>query len=162
MTTMPNNAAPATPGHEKKIGAIVLNIILMISLIATLLPPFHCVGGIFLLIGCGIHLALHGRWIKAVILETPKNITPFLRRRRRLLWIKVLSSFFCGLSGLIIGLDILPFTFEPHIFLPLHFCGIPLHVSSGLVFFGLIIYHLVLHRHWFRNRSAIFSTPYKG
>lgn len=161
MTTLPDETAPATLGLDKQIGLLVLNIVLVISLAVTMLPPLHCVGGVFLLIGCGVHLALHRRWIKAVILETPKNITPALRRQRRLFWAKLLSGFVCGLSGLVIGLETLPLAIEPHFFLPLHCCGTPLHLVSGLAFGSLNIYHLVLHRHWFRKKLAIFSTASK-
>jgi uncharacterized membrane protein len=103
------------------------------------------VAGIFLLIGCGIHLARHGRWIKAVILETPKNITPSLRRQRRLFWGMLLSGSVCGLSGLV-GLL---FIHEAPIFIALLCCGSPIHTLSGLAFLGLNIYHLALHRSWF-------------
>jgi ABC-type uncharacterized transport system permease subunit len=137
-----------------------LNIVLVILLAATMLSlpngadAIHCVGGIFLLIGCGIHLARHGYWIKAVILETPKSITPALHRQRRLFWGMFLSGSLCGLSGLVSLLLI----HEPHIFLPILCCGTPIHALSGMVFFGLNIYHLVLHRNWFRKNLAVFST----
>ena len=146
MTTIPDKAGTTGTGQDKKIGTLVLNLILVILSVATLVPPFHCVAGIFLLVGCGVHVALHGHWIKAVILGMPKNATPAFHRQRRLFWAKLLSGFLCGLSGLV-GL-------------PLQFCVSPIHVLSGLAFFSLNIYHLVLHRNWFRKNLAIFlSTP---
>jgi hypothetical protein len=160
MTTLPNETTSSTLGLDKRTGLRWLNIILLILLAVTMLSipggadAIHCVGGIFLLIGCGIHLALHGSWIKAVILDTPKDVTPTLRRQRRLFWGMLLSGFVCGLSGVVA----LPFVHEPHLFLPLLCCGIPIHVLSGLVFLGFNIYHLVLHQNWFSKNLAIFST----
>jgi hypothetical protein len=153
MTTLPNETTSSTLGLDKRTGLRWLNITLLILLAATMLSipggadAIHCVGGIFLLIGCGVHLALHGRWIKAVILDTPKDVTPTLRRQRRLFWGMLLSGFVCGLSGVVA----LPFVHELHLFLPLLCCGTPIHVLSGLVFFGLNINHLALHRNWFRK-----------
>jgi hypothetical protein len=150
MTTLPDETVSATLRLDKRIGLRWLNIALVILLAATMLSlpvgghATHCVGGIFLLVGCGVHLALHGRWIKAVILKSPKNITPTLRRRR-LFWAMLLSGFLCGLSGVVA----LPLAHEPHLFLPLLCCGTPIHILSGLAFLGLNIYHLVLHRSWF-------------
>ena len=151
MTTFPNKTTVPTPVANKQAGLLGLNIALVILLAVTILPlpggadGIHIVGGIFMLIGCGVHLVLHGRWIKAVILETPKNVTPALRRQRRLFWGMFLSGSLCGLSGL----TMLPFALDPHAFLPLHCCGTPVHVLSGLTFLGLNIYHLVRHRNWF-------------
>jgi hypothetical protein len=144
------------PGAYKRIGRLWLNVALLILLAVTILSlpngahALHIVGGIFMLIGCGLHLALHGRWIKAVILETPKNITPALHRQQRLFWGMFLSGSLCGLSGLIS----LPLILDPHVFLPLHCCGIPIHILSGLTFLGLNIYHLVLHRTYFEKKLA--------
>jgi hypothetical protein len=158
MTTFPDKTVSATLGLDKQANR-PLNIILLILLATTMLPLFggadaiHCVGGMFLLIGCGVHLALHGRWIKVVMLESPKDISPALHRQRRLFWGLLISGFLCGLSGL----AALPLAHEPHSFLPLLCCGTPVHVLSGLVFFGLNIYHLALHRNWFRKNLAIFS-----
>lgn len=165
MTTLPNKTASTALGLDKRISLPWLNIVLAILLAATMLSlpggnhAIHCVGGIFMLIGCSIHLARHGRWIKAVILETPKNITPAFRRQRRLFWGMLLSGLFCGLSGL----AALPaHVHGTHTFLPLLCYGAPiLHTLSGLAFFGLSIYHLVLHRNRFRRNLAIFSTASK-
>jgi len=142
MVTIPNKTVSIPPGLHKQIGPFALNILLVILLAATLVPPLHCAGGMLLLIGCGVHVGLHGRWIKAVILGTPKNITPTLRRQRRLFWVKLISGSLCGLSGLIT--------------LALHFCLTPIHALSGLVFLGLNIYHLVQHRNWFRKKRCFF------
>jgi hypothetical protein len=158
MTTIPDNTASITPGLHKQIRLDMLNFVLLISSAATLLPPLHCVGGIVLLVGCGVHVALHGHWIKAVILGTPKNITPAHRRQRRLFWAKLLSGLVCGLSELVTGLDTPPLALELHFFLPLHCCESPLHVVSGLAFGSLNIYHLVLHRNWFSKKLAFFDT----
>jgi hypothetical protein len=159
MTTLPGKTASPTLGLEKQSGRLWLNIILLIFLAMTILSlpgghAIHIVGGILVLIGCGVHLILHRRWIKAMILETPKNGTPGLRRQRRLFWGMFLSGSLCGLSGLVA----LPFAHDPHVFLPLHCCGTPIHVLSGLIFLGLNIYHLALHRNWFSKNLAIFST----
>jgi len=156
MTTLPNETVSAILGLSKRTGLRWLNITLLILLALTMLSlpggadAIHCVGGIFLLIGCGVHLALHGRWIKAVILESPENGMPGLRRQRRLFWGMLLSGFVCGLSGVVA----LPFVHEPHLFLPLLCCGTPIHVLSSLAFFGLTIYHLVLHRNWFGKNMS--------
>lgn len=159
MITLPGKTASPTLGLEKQPGRLWLNIILMIFLAMTILSlpsghAIHIVGGILMLIGCGVHLILHRHWIKAVILETPKNITPALRRQRRLFWGMFLSGSLCGLSGLVA----LPFAHNPHVFLPLHCCGMPIHILSGLIFLGFNIYHLVLHRNCFRKNLAIFFT----
>jgi hypothetical protein len=77
-----------------------------VTLAATMLPlpggadGIHCVSGILLLTACAIHLIWHERWIKAVILDKPKSLTPTLCRRR-LFWGMLLSGFLCGLSGLV-------------------------------------------------------------
>jgi hypothetical protein len=152
MTTLSNKTASASLGLDKQLGLHWLNIVLVILLATTMLSlpggnhAIHGMGGPFMLIGCGIHLVRHDRWIKAVILETPKNITPALRRQRRLFWGMLLSGLFCGLSGL----AVLPVHIHAsHVFLPLHCCVTPIHASSGMIFIGLTIYHLVLHRNWF-------------
>jgi hypothetical protein len=157
MTTLPGKTASSTLGLEKQSGRLWLNIILVIFLAMTILSlpgghAIHIVGGILMLIGCGVHLILHRRWIKAVILETPKNITPALRRQRRLFWGMFLSGFLCGLSGL----SSLPLALHPHTFLPVFCCGTPIHTLSGLAFVGLNINHLVLHRNWFRKNLVTF------
>ena len=145
MTTLPNKATVPMPGVNKRIGLLGLDIALVILLLTTLHPGTHIVGGLLLMIGCGIHLVMHGRWIKAVILETPKNVTPALCRQRRLFWSMFLSGSLCGISGL----AMLPFVLDLHAFFALHCCGTPIHILSGLTFLGLNIYHLVLHRNWF-------------
>jgi hypothetical protein len=163
MTTLPNETVSATLGLGKRTGLRWLNITLLILLALTMLSlpggadAIHYVGGIFLLIGCGVHLVLHGRWIKAVILDTPKNVTPTLRRQRRLFWGMFLSGLFCGLSGL----ATLPVhVHAPHTFLPMLCCGAPIHILSGLAFFGLTINHLVLHRNWFGKICRGDIRPY--
>ncbi len=163
MTTFPNKTT--APGVNKQVGLFSLNMVLVILLAVTIfsLPGGHVIhiaGGTLMLTGCGIHLIMHGRWIKAVILETPKDITPALRRQRRLFWGMFISGSLCGLSGLS-GLITLPLVHAPHVFLPLLCCGTPVHILSGLTFCGLNIYHLVLHRNWFIKRLAIFSAMSK-
>jgi hypothetical protein len=158
MTTLPNETVSATLGLDKRIGLLWLNIILLILFVVTMLSlpvrdAIHCVGGTFLLIGCGVHLALHKRWIKVMILKSPKNVTPTLRRQSWLFWGLLLSGFLCGLSGVVA----LPFDF----FLPLHRWGTRIHVFSGMVFFSFNCYHLVLHRNWFRKNLVPFSTASK-
>ncbi len=150
MTTFPNKTTVPTPGLDKWPGFLALNIALMILLAVTILSipgadGIHSVAGIFMLIGCGIHLILHRRWIKAVIWETPQNVKPILHRQRRLFWSMFISGSLCGLSGL----AMLPLMFDFHAFLALHCCGTPIHILSGLIFSGLSIHHFVLHRNWF-------------
>jgi hypothetical protein len=150
MTTFLDKIASAALGLDKQTNRPWLNIILAIFLAATMLSlpggadAVHCVGGIFLLIGCGVHLLLHRRWIKVLILATPKNLTPALRRRRRLFWAMLVSGFLCGLTGVVA--------------LPLLFCGTPIHILSGLVFLGLNMNHLVQHRNWFTKRICQVSA----
>ncbi len=153
MTTFPNKTTVATPGLDKRTKFLGLNIALMTLLAVTILSipgaeGIHIVAGIFMLIGCGIHLILHRRWIKAMILETPQNVTLMLRRQRGLFWGMFISGSLCGLSGL----AMLPLIFDFHAFLALHCCGTPIHILSGLIFSGLSIHHFVLHRNWFTAR----------
>ncbi len=153
MTTFPNKTTVPTPGLDKRTGFLALNIALIILLAVTILSipgaeGIHSVAGIFMLIGCGIHLILHRCWIKAMILETPQNVTLILRRQRGLFWGMFISGSLCGLSGLAMLLLI----FDFHAFLALHCCGTPIHILSGLIFSGLSIHHLVLHRNWFTAR----------
>jgi len=155
MTTFSNNYTAS-----KQTGRLGLNILLIILLAVTILSlpggadGIHIVGGILMMIGCIVHLVQHRRWIKAVVLDAPKNNTPALQRQRRLFYGIFLSGSICGLSGLMM----LPFVFAPHAFLPLHCCGTPIHVLSGLTFFGFNIYHLVLHRNWFTTRLGRVSA----
>jgi hypothetical protein len=142
MATIPNKTVINPTRLLRQIGPLALNILLVILSAATLVPPLHCASGMLLLVGCGVHVALHGRWIKAVILATPEHMPPGLRRQRRLFWVKLVSGFVCGLSGLIT--------------LPLFFCVTPMHALSGLVFLGSNIYHLAQHRNWFRKNLSIF------
>lgn len=153
MTTLPDETISAAPRPGKQTTRLWLDIVLLILLAATMLSLpvgghiLHGMSGTFLLIGCSVHLAMHGRWIKAVILDTPKNITPGLRRQRRLFGWMFISGFLSGISGLA-GL---PLIHLPHM-LPIGLCcGGPVHILSGLVFLGVSIYHLGLHRSWFRR-----------
>jgi hypothetical protein len=160
MTTLPGKTASSTLGLEKQFGRLWLNIILVIFLAMTILSlpgghAIHIVGGILMLIGCGVHLILHRRWIKVVILETPKNGTPSLRRQRRLFWGMLLSGLICGLSG-VVGLPL--HVHDPLVSLPVHCCVAPIHVLSGLIFCGSITYHLILHRSWFRKNLTALSA----
>ena len=153
MTTLPDKTVATTLGLDKQAGLPWLKFALLILLAATMLSlpggadAIHCAGGILLLIGCGVHLALHRGWINAVILKTPKNITPVLRSQRRLFWGMLISGILCGLSGLVT--------------MPTLFCATPLHVLSGLVFLGLNSYHLVLHRNRFRKKLATMPAASK-
>jgi hypothetical protein len=159
MTTHPDNTISAAILTGRNKPKYHLNMVLAILLIVTILSllgggyEIHGVSGIFMLIGCSIHLVQHRHWIKAVILEKPKNITPTLRRQYRLFGGLFFSGFLCGLSGL----GALPLIVAPHIFLPLHFCGNLIHVVSGLAFISLNITHLVLHRNWFKRIFAFSS-----
>lgn len=161
MTTLPGKAASSALGLDKRIGLRWLNIALAMLLIATILScpgpmhAIHCMAGILILIGCGIHLTRHLRWINAIILKTSNNITPSLRRQQRLFWEMLLSGLICGLSGLVV----LPLhVHDPLSSLPLHCCMTPIHALSGLVFTSLCIYHIVLHRNWFRK--ILDKAPY--
>jgi len=151
MTIYPDKTAPATPVVNRRDDLAWLNVLMPILLAATILPlpggadGIHCVGGMLLLTACVIHLIWHRRWIKAVVLGRPTNITPALRRQRRLFWAMLLSGLLCGSSGL----NTLLFA---HAFLPLLCLVVPIHALSGLAFLGLSIYHLVLHRNWFTTK----------
>jgi hypothetical protein len=161
MTIYPDKTAAAIPASNQQAHRAWPNILLVVFLAATILPlpggagGIHCIAGILLLITCGIHLMWHGQWIKAVILNKPKKITPTLRRQRRLFWATLLSGLLCGLSGLVS-------LFLGHNFLPLVCLVNPIHTLSGLVFLGLNIYHLALHRNWFTTRiGRVFHNAQK-
>jgi hypothetical protein len=150
MTTFPNKTVSTPAGKQS--GLVALDITLLILLAVTILSlpadGIHIVGGILLMLGSVAHLIQHRRWIQSVVLGVPQNVTPALRRQRRLFWGMFLSASLCGMSGLMM----LPFILDPHAFSPLHCCGTPLHVLSGLTFLGFNIYHLILHRNWFAAR----------
>jgi hypothetical protein len=161
MTTLPGKAVSPALGLDKQIVLRWLNIALAMLLSATILScpgpvhVIHCMAGILLLIGCGIHLARHVRWIDAVILKAHNNITPVLHHQKRLFWGMLLSGLICGLSGLVV----LPLhVHDPLGSLPLHCCMTPIHALSGLIFTSLSIYHIVLHRNWFGKILA--KVPY--
>lgn len=151
MTTLTDKNVSSAPQMNKLASHSWLNITLVILMTITILTfhpgghAMHVISGILMLIGCSIHLVLHRRWIKAVILDTPPNLTPALRLRRRLFWGMAISGFLCGFSGLG-GLLLIH---NPHIFLPAFCCGAPIHILSGFTFLGLNIYHVTLHRSWF-------------
>jgi hypothetical protein len=148
MTILNNKTIPASVAADKNQPKFQLTVVLVVLLMVTMLSLIsgglvvHCVSGTFMLICCSVHLVFHRRWIKALILETPHKITPALHRQRGLFWGMLLSGFLCGLTGLVS--------------LSLHFCVIPIHVLSGLIFFGLTIYHLMQHRNWLRKKYPIF------
>lgn len=154
MTAFPGRTASPELHANRPGGLLWLDLAQALLLAATMLSllagvhPIHVVAGVFLLVGCGVHLALHGRWIRAVILNTPKNVTPALRRQRRLFWELLILGLLCGLSGSA-GL---PFIHSPHVFLPLLCCAAPVHILSGLAFTGLNVYHILLHRSWFLRK----------
>lgn len=150
MTAFPNKTTAPTSGLDRRMGLLGLDIALVILLATTIHPGTHIVGGLLLMIGCGIHLVLHGCWIKAVILNEPQKVTPVILRQRRLFWGMFLSGSLCGLSGL----AMLPLVLGFHTFFTLHCCGTPIHILSGLTFLGLNVYHLILHRNWFVARFA--------
>lgn len=78
MTTFPGRTALPPLYANRPGGLLWLDLAQALLLAATMLSllagahPIHVVAGAFLLIGCSVHLALHGRWIRAVILNTPK------------------------------------------------------------------------------------------
>jgi len=151
-TTCPEKTAAALPGVQKQAGRTWLDLALLFVLAATLLSlpggaaGIHCAAGLLLLVGCGIHIAQHARWIKAVMLERSKSSRPALPRLRRLFWAMLISGLLCGMSGLII-------LFSGTLFLPLLCLVTPLHVVSGLAFLGLVVTHLVRNRRWFAARA---------
>ena len=153
MSLPPDNRLGTGPAVGRQVVRVALNGLLAVSLAATVLPRLHRVAGVFLLAGCGVHLALHGRWIKAVILATPGNFTPAIRRQRRLFWATILTGPLCGLSGLAIESARLP---RWHHFVVL------IHVLSGLAFLGLNIRHLARRRGWFRKSLTVLSTRSRG
>jgi hypothetical protein len=158
MDTLSNETSLNGPVSGRQTGLFRLDVVLaglLVVVMFSLLFPIpghaiHCVGGIIMMAGCGIHLMMHTRWMKVAILETPQNVTSTLRRQRRMFWSMAVSGSFCGLSGL----AALPFALGGHAFLPLHCLCMPVHFLSGLAFCGLTIYHLVLHRNWIRAQSS--------
>ncbi len=157
MTIFPEKTAipSAAPLLNKRTGRAWLNFLLVVLLAGTMLSlpagahGIHCAAGMLLLAACSLHLIRHGRWIKAVILNTPKNITPALHRQRWLFWAMLVSSLLCGLSGLVALLSV-------HVFLPLLCLVTPIHALSGLAFLGLNMFHLILQRNWFLTRLGAF------
>ncbi len=149
MTTFPDKPTPATSGLGKWTVRTWLGIVLIILLAATMLAllggaiAIHCAAGALLLTSCSLHLTLHGRWLKAVILNAPKTVTPILGRQRRMFWGLLISGLFCGVSG---ATNLLSFVIPHHVFC----CGHVIHILAGLTFLGLSIYHLVLHKSWFK------------
>lgn len=150
MTTLSDKATMPTSRLNEQMGLLGLDIALVIFLVMTLNPGTHIAGGLLLMTGCAIHLAMHIRWIKAVILNEPENSTPALHSQQRLFWGMFLSGSLCGLSGLAMLLLVLNF----HAFLALHCCSTSIHILSGLIFLGMVIYHLVLHRKRFTAKLA--------
>ena len=131
---------------------------LVVCLAATILSlpgeadGIHCAAGMLLLAGCGLHLAWHGRWIRAVVLRSPQNIPPGLRQQRGIFRAALLSGLLCGASGLLALLSV-------PVILPALCLLAPLHTLSGLAFLGLAIYHLALHRNWFTARVRRIFIP---
>jgi hypothetical protein len=163
MTIFPEKTTPAVPALNKQTGRAWLNISLLVLQTAAILPlldggsrifaggadAIHCVSGMLLLTACGIHLMGHGRWVRTVILNKPKIITPTLRRQRWLFWAMLFSGLLCGSSGLVTLHSARTFS---HVF-----CLVtPIHALSGLTFLGLNIYHMVLQRNWFLARIGAF------
>jgi protein-S-isoprenylcysteine O-methyltransferase Ste14 len=104
----------------------------------------HTVSGILLAIGCAAHLALHWRWINAVVLHPSKSLCPKARRDRRVaLWLTGLLLI-CSVTGLA---SLAPESARAVMVDRMH--GI-----SGIAFLGLAGYHLALHG----KRSATRST----
>ena len=170
MLTQPNKTIPKTiPAAvvlNKSKPDIRLNGVLAVLLVVTIFSilgggghghgrsgwgVIHCLAGALLFVGCAIHLALHGRWIKAVVLSTPQNPTPAIRRNRRLFFALLVSLLVCGLSGP----ATLVFSHGPaHLLLPM-LCFLPMiHDLSGVIFLGLSLYHLVLHRKWIMKKIS--------
>lgn len=161
MTTHPDQNAFTVSAPDRQKPNHRLNLVLGVLLTITMLSlagPGHAIHGIagtLLLLGCGIHIGRHRRWIQAVIEKTPKNLTPTVRRNRSLFWGMLVSGAICGLSGL----ATLPFAHGPgHLLLPLMFCWNGIHALSGLAFLGLNLYHLALHRHGFTKRAGESSA----
>jgi len=153
MKPCPEKPAAALPGMQKQTGRTWLDLSLALVLAATLLSlpggaaGIHCAAGMLLLVGCGIHIAQHGRWVRAVILERSSSSLPALQRQRRLFWAMLLSGLLCGSSGLIA-------LFSGTIILPVLCLVMPLHGLSGLAFLGLVVTHLVRNRNWFAARAG--------
>ena len=126
MITHSNRTIPGAVSVDgpktKNLPNFWLDVILAILLFVIILSiisgcvVFHCIAGA-VLFTCGIiHLALHDRWIKAVVLGTPRNLTPAIRSNRRLFFGLLVSFLVCGLSGI----ATLVFSHGlPHLFLPM-------------------------------------------
>ncbi len=143
-------------GLNKWTGRTWLNLALAVLLAATILSRpgadgIHAAAGMLLLVGCSIHVAWHGRWIRVVVLDTSTDPQPARFRQRYLFWSTLISGFLCGLSGA-------AFLLPASMFLPALCCLHPIHLFSGLAFLGLNIYHLVVHRNWFARMAAGIKT----
>jgi hypothetical protein len=155
MITQTNKTIPAAVALDKSKPDFRLDVVLAILLIVTIFSipgggAIHCLAGASLIVGCAIHLAQHGRWIKAVVLNNPKNPAPTVLRNRRLFLGLLVSLIVCGLSGPVN----LVFSHGPAhlLFLPLVcFLG-RVHGLSGVVFLGLCLVHLLLHRKWIMKK----------
>ncbi len=102
----------------------------------------HIASGILLLAGLITHLALHMKWIKSVLLRSPKSLPGIVRKSRRVnAWILLISPL-CILTGIVNWLapGISP-THFPH-----NWNG--LHHLSGLALIVLLGVHLALHWKW--------------
>lgn len=160
------HSAFALDKHKLGLG---LNIGLAILLIVTIFSlmnghrhgesawdAIHCLAGTMLLFGCALHLALHENWIKAVALNTPKNMSPSVRRSRQLFYGLLIAFIVCGLSGfatLIFSHGL------AHLLLPLLCLWARIHDLSGMIFLGLNLYHMALHRKWVSAKIGKSLAP---
>ena len=66
MTAFPNKTSVPAPGVNRQAGLFLLNSALVILLLVTILSlpgghAIHMAAGTIMLLGCSVHLALHGR-----------------------------------------------------------------------------------------------------
>ncbi len=99
----------------------------------------HNVAGTLLLIGCGVHIALHRKWIKGVVLRPPREMTGQLHAKRAVnIWLFVFYAL-CGITGPIawITQELLSNPF----LLSLEAWG-GLHKLTGMLMFLILLVHL--------------------
>lgn len=110
----------------------------------------HSVAGALMLIGSGVHIALHITWIMAVVNRPPRRLTGRVRARRRIdIWLFVLAVL-CGVTGMMALLmcGTLP---DPFALSLRAWSG--LHRLTGTAMLLLRMVHLVQHLRW------IMSAP---
>ena len=121
---------------------IVFSLIVGHGIFARFWRSIHIASGILLLAGLITHLGLHMKWIRSVLLRSPKSLPGIVRKNRRVnVWILLISPL-CILTGIVNWLS--PGTSPMHF--PHNWNG--LHHLCGLVLILLFSVHLALHWKW--------------